>query len=114
MDRGHIVVSVELDDESKTVSSYTLVDYSATGYAFVDKEFVHDNTSAKKIWSRTITSGPDSTDRSTCGLLCHASAHLHLIHSCPLTFIQARPYYYRTFLLASGMYRPITIRLGAS
>ena len=44
MDGGHIVVSVKLDDKSnKYFSSYTLVDCSATGYTFVDEEFVCDH-----------------------------------------------------------------------
>ena len=44
LDGGHIVVSVKLDDKSnKFFSSYALVDYGATGYAFVDEEFVCDH-----------------------------------------------------------------------
>ena len=43
MDGGHIVISVELNDVSNYISSHALVDYSATGYAFVDEEFVHDH-----------------------------------------------------------------------
>ena len=44
LDGGHIVVSVKLDNKSnKFFSSYALVDYSATGYAFVDEEFAYDH-----------------------------------------------------------------------
>ena len=44
MDGGHIVVLVKLDNKSnKTFSSYALIDCGATGYAFVDEEFVRNH-----------------------------------------------------------------------
>ena len=43
MDGAHIVVSVEVDDKSKTITSYALVDCGATGYAFVDEEFARNH-----------------------------------------------------------------------
>ena len=66
-----LVIQLGMEREKKTKGFFVLIDdFLATVF-----------TSAKKIWSRTITSGLDSRDRSTCGLLRHASAHLRLIRT---------------------------------
>ena len=43
LDRGHIIVSVELNDVPNYIPSHALIDCGATGYAFVDEEFAHDH-----------------------------------------------------------------------
>ena len=43
LDENHIVISTQSQDESSLISTHTLVDCGATGFAFIDEEFVHDH-----------------------------------------------------------------------
>ena len=42
LDGKHLVVSIELNDYSNTISSHALVDCGATGYAFIDETFARE------------------------------------------------------------------------
>ena len=43
LDENHIVISTQIQDESSLISTHTLIDYGATGFAFIDKEFAYDH-----------------------------------------------------------------------
>ena len=43
LDENHIVISTQIQDKSSLISTHALVDCSATGFAFIDEEFVHDH-----------------------------------------------------------------------
>ena len=39
LDKNHIVISTQIQDKSSLISTHTLVDCGATGFAFIDEEF---------------------------------------------------------------------------
>ena len=43
LDKNHIVISTQIQDEFSLISTYTLVNYGATGFAFIDEKFAHDH-----------------------------------------------------------------------
>ena len=42
LDENHIVISTQIQDQSSLISTYTLVDCGATGFAFIDEEFAYN------------------------------------------------------------------------
>ena len=43
LDGNHIIISTQIQDESSLISTHALVDCSATGFAFINEEFVRDH-----------------------------------------------------------------------
>ena len=43
LDGNHIVISTQIQDKCSLISTHALVDCGATGFAFIDKEFVCDH-----------------------------------------------------------------------
>ena len=43
LDENHIVISTQIQDESSLISTHTLVDCGATGFAFIDEEFASNH-----------------------------------------------------------------------
>ena len=42
LDENHIVISIQIQDESSLISTHALVDCKATGFAFIDEEFTRN------------------------------------------------------------------------
>ena len=43
LDKNHIVVSTQIQDEPSLISTHALVDCRVTGFAFIYEEFAHDH-----------------------------------------------------------------------
>ena len=43
LDENHIVISIQIQEESSLISTHALVDCGATRFAFIDEEFAHDH-----------------------------------------------------------------------
>ena len=42
-DGNHIIITTQVKNDSSSINTYALVDYGATGYAFIDEEFAHNH-----------------------------------------------------------------------
>ena len=43
LDKNHIIISTQIQDESSLISTHALIDCRVTGFAFIDKEFARDH-----------------------------------------------------------------------